>query len=226
MRGCFAVRAALVVVVLTIALLVYGVNEIMQAGKYSQPKVMTYEEFVKSTPEEGWYHIRGAYCNVAGGVHFYEESHKDDVSSVSEVYVPVRSVAYLDSDSKDEPPIKLLLQTRDPGILATYRSFGSLSDSMTKEQIQDYLKQHYDQIFVRKDVEGMVKSGLNSEESDKKRELEKLNKNLDANYAILEEGKKPSMLAGLGLTALGLLLAVGQLLYYISRAGRRITGNS
>jgi hypothetical protein len=226
MRGCFAVRAALVVAVCTIALLVYGINEIMQAGKYSQPKVMSYEQFVQQKPEEGWYRITGAFYDLTGGIHFHREFDKDDINNISEIYVPVFSVAEMASDSKSEPKVKLIVQTRNPGMLETYRSFGSSSGSMSKEQVLDYLKQHADQIYVRKDVEGMVKSGLNSEDSDKTKELAKLSANLDPDYVLLEEGKKPSMLVGLGLTALGLLLGVGQVLYYISRAGGRITGRA
>src|SRR5205085_665091 len=130
------------------------------------------------------------------------------VNRITEIYVPVFGASELKADTR--PSTRLILQTRDPVLVENYRSFTDSSNSMTKEQADEYIRRHVEQLFVRKDIEGMVKSGLNSEDSDVTKELARLSTNLDPNYTILEEGKKPSMLMGLGLTALGALLAVGQ----------------
>ena len=59
--------------------------------------------------------------------------------------------------------------------------------------------------------------------SDSKKAIDTAYSNRASDAAILEEGKRPSLGTGIGLTVAGVVLAIGQVLYYLSRVGTRFS---
>lgn len=76
---------------------------------------------------------------------------------------------------------------------------------MAEDQVNASMLKNRQQLFQRKDLEGMLQFGLNAtgETRDK---VAGLNKELAADFVILEQDKKPSLWASLGKTAGGIVI--------------------
>ncbi|HLK60427.1 MAG TPA: hypothetical protein VKU00_27950 [Chthonomonadaceae bacterium] len=224
--GCFAMRLAIILAVGTIALLIYGGNGIIKGIRYSRPVTLTYEQFLQQKPTAGWFHITGALMNVVDEVHIVDkDKHGSDndpgVEDMTHAYLPVYNADTF-PDGADNKSIHMLVYTGDPAVVATIKDMaGQVGNNVSKDQAEAFLEKNKDRLFLTRDVEGMVKSGLDSESSDVKNLLNTNIKELDPNYVILEEGAKPALGLGLGLFVLGLFLAAGQALYYVRNLIRR-----
>ena len=200
MRGCFSIRIAFLMIAGTIALLVFGIGEIRDGLKFPRPVVIRYADFIRQKPGEGWFHITGCGLDVAHSAYKERESGK----SIETAYVPLR-----DAHNRDEKTIHVLLNTEDPAILSTITQ-GIAGASSPHEAL-----------WIVRDVEGMVKSGLHEEGSKTREEIGKLSlgSSLDADSVYFQDGKKPSMAAGIGMTLAGIALLIVQVVYFIRKRG-------
>ena len=135
--------------------------------------------------------------------------------TLKKAFVPIISEDDLLSD-KDEKTL-LLVETTDPAILDTVRETRGITDDKAALK---YLTDNKERVFPKRDVEGMLKTGLN-EDTTTREELAKLDNSLAPNYVLLQEGKHPSLGLGIAMILGGLLLAVGQVLFYLRRWAMR-----
>ena len=210
MRG-LTFRLKLALVIITGCLLVFGCIEISESLRFRSPRTVTFAQFEKEMPQEGWFHIKDAQLFVL------ESAFEEDKSShnMTKAFVPVGSATDLTSDSKKQT--FLLMESRDPAILDTVRDAQQITDQKSAAQ---YVTAHRQTAYPVRDVEGMIKTGLHSD-SKTHAELSKLDNALAPNYVILQEGKHPSLGLGIGMLMGGILLGVGQVLFYISRRTMR-----
>ena len=97
----FGFRLKIAIFIGTMALIIFGGDKVLQAMRYREPVVISYEDFAKQKPTAGWFHVKNCVFNVYRAMHFYEKNHPekaDDVSGITEVYVPVQS-----AKEKQEP---------------------------------------------------------------------------------------------------------------------------
>lgn len=221
--GCFGMRIAILLAVGTIALFIFGVNGIYNGVKYREPVTLTYAQFLQQKPTAGWYHITGALMNVVEEVHIYDKNKHSDgdlaVEGLTRAYIPVCDAKTFDAaaflEKKNSPSTFLLLHSNDPEIANTIKDMAAqVGGNPTPEQAETYLNKNKNKLFLKKDIDGMVKSGLGSETSEVKRLLDSNIQNLESDYVILDEGAKPSLGAGVGMLLLGLVLAAAQVLFY------------
>ena len=213
-------RLKLILFIGAIALIVYGGDKTLQGLRYREPTTISYEDFASQKPSAGWFHVKNCVFNVFRTIHFYEKDHPGgatDLSGVTEVYVPVQSAKDPQTPGV-HPNTSVLVNTSDPAILDTYREMAEFNTNA--QDAPAYLQKNKSRIYVKRDVEGMVRSGLSSLSSEQIGLLKSGISPLDENFITLEEGKKPAPGAGVLMLTAGLALLAGQILFYIARRGR------
>lgn len=177
-------------------LLVHGGQDVYEGVTHRAPTRMTMDQFLREKPNEGWFHLQGCFLDVADG------SVQTESGEVTSVYVPVYSV----NDPKQDA-IHLLLSTNDPQILSTIAEAAKQPARMTPAQTLAYAFKNKNRLWVKRDVEGMIQFGLDSDDKTNGK-LTDINKTLAPDWVILEDGKKPApglgaleMLGGLALGA-------------------------
>ena len=218
-------RLKLALFIGALALIIFGGDRTYQGLRYREPAQISYDDFVKQKPSAGWFHIKNCVFNVFRTMHFYSKDHPEqanDVSSVTEVYVPLQS-ATTPQIPKNHPNVSVVVKTSDADILSTYSELAELdtrSNDANPDSGAEFFAKNERKIYVKRDVEGMVLSGLSSLGSEKTTILKHDMTPIDEDFVTLEEGKKPSPGAGLAMLTAGLVLLVGQVLFYIARRGR------
>ena len=91
--GCLAIRFGLFLAAITIGLFVFGINEIVQTAKFQKAVTLSFGEFVKRRPTEGWYRITGCKLAVIDETHITSAGHENDPAYIHSVYMPVFSPA-------------------------------------------------------------------------------------------------------------------------------------
>ena len=202
----------------TLFLLVFGGNSLLQALRFRAPVVITAEEFEKQKPTAGWFHIKNCVLDGIDEVHFHPKDEADDFSKIKEVYIPVYSAKTYDKEKGGSKTINAMVLTRDTKTLDSLREAnGALSGPKGADDTKalDYMVKNLGKLVQRRDVEGMVRSGLESISADEKSQLAKNDSTPAPDFVTLEEGKQPSLLAGVGLLFAGLALLAAQFFYYI-----------
>ncbi len=192
-------------------LIVMGGKGIRDAAAFRKPQTMTCEQFTKSPPGEGWFKVTQCEIAVDEAVYMsekpkYSSSTTDgDINKIKEVYIPVHPALNEGQEAKDNETVALVLRTEDPQIIETIKELYDRSFSGNKEQLEKWELAHINELLLKRDVFGMVQSGLDSDSSTRN-EISKLHGTLVPNYAIIEEGRTPSMAGALGKFAGGILL--------------------
>ena len=152
----FSVRIALALIVATFAMLIIGGVEISESLRFRSPRVMTYEQFTAQMPQEGWYRITGCYLKVVESA--WQEDKK--THAIDKAFVPLGSTSDKDDDSNAKTTV--MVEETDPAILDTVREAQQING---KETVLDFVKKNPDRVFLKQDVEGMVKAGIKSDSS-------------------------------------------------------------
>jgi hypothetical protein len=194
-----------------LAALGYGGQGIYQGAVNREQKVITYTDFVKQKPSGGWFKIKNCVYALP------EAMVKTRKGRITEVFLPVYDAAALNrGDQKAwDVPLPLILATDNHNIINSLEEIKSL-ETMNEAQADEYVSKNFSRLYVREDLEGMVRFGLESDSSTRSK-LAGLSKSLDPNYAILQEGAKPNLLGSIGVFILGIVLAIVQLFMYFGR---------
>ena len=204
-------RLLLFMVIGGLYLIVMGGKGIRDAAAFRKPQTMTCKQFMQSPPGEGWFKVTQCEIMVADAVYMMEKpkysssTESGDTSKIKELYIPVHTALKEGQEGKENEPVALVLRTEDPKIIETFKEIDEHAQSGNKEQVQKWAMQHMNEIFLKRDVFGMVQSGLESD-SQTRSEISKLHGTLVANYAIIDEGRTPSFGASLGKFAGGVIL--------------------
>jgi hypothetical protein len=212
--GCLAVAGAL-------WLIVFGGKEVRDAAMFRTPKTITCEQFTKSPPGEGWYKVTDAAILLTEASFMVHKSKYDtnniDPDKIEAVYLPVHPMPKASAEFKPDAQVGLILRTKDPSILAKVKEMHALPDN--EKQVEKWMDDHLTELLITRDITGMVESGLESD-NDTRSQLAKLESSLMPNYAIMDEGKKPSIgIAGAKLTG-GILLLFGSIVFWRAKASK------
>jgi hypothetical protein len=199
-----SIRLALILIGITIAMLWSGGQSLYTAAMNRRPTTMSYDDYVKTKPKATWLVMTN--CSL----HLTESCFKSYYGgkNATELYVPVRR---LGPDAKKEQ-VHVVLATKDPNALAT---FSEMQNLKTEEAARLWAVKNRSRIFIRRNVGGLVRFGVNLKDSER-RKLASLLQNAADDFIILEEGAQPSFVEGLGLSTGGLVLA-GCMVLYVRR---------
>ena len=203
-----------------LALIIFGGDKAYQGLRYREPVTISYADFVKEKPDAGWFRVKDCVFNVYRAVHFYDKEKlgaANDISGISEIYVPAQGPKDAQFPGQ-HPNVSLMVISRDPEVLSTYRELGDIGSN--DGRAETYFLKNKNKIYVKRDVEGMVRAGFSSLGSEDKRLLQTNVSPIDENFVTLEEGKKPTFGVGVLMLLAGIALLVGQILFYIARRGR------
>ena len=201
--GCF-------LLIVTIALLWGGGQTLYTALSNRQPTKMSMAEYAKTKPKAEWLELSD--CNLA----ITEGMHSEKYGTVQEIYIPL----YAPTD-KGTDKIVALLATKEQTLMNLYQATSTLK---TDDAYRQWLATHKDQLF-KKTVRGLVRFGIDLKDNDRSK-LASLEKSLAPDFIIIDDGKEPSMMMGLGMTGGGLVILVIGLLKWLGsrRAGPPVQG--
>jgi len=185
---------------LSYCLLAYGIQAVRESILYPQPRAVTYVEFVRQRPQEGWYFVRGCLLDIPGSL--YEKKSK----ARGTLFVPV-----LDAAHPDPSRVEVLLETEDDSIRSAFEEFLEAADTNKRDA---FLRKNRDRLFRRDDFLGMVtqspgfQSRLAFPEADER---------VMPNFIALRHERRPlALTSAIILVVLGSLATVGTLLLWVS----------
>jgi hypothetical protein len=205
---------------LPFALIWGGYQGVHEATAFPKPRVLTYAQFEKERPKEGWFTI------TAGGVSPMEASwmvrkpetsvtvtesgnkpadsqaeepppSQDELAGISELYLPVRGAEEPFPD--DDRPVYLVLQTHSEHTIHSLQQMAKAAREKGESGYEQWVRKNVDRAWERRSFTGMLQVGINAS-SNTREELAKGTR-LDPNYVILKEGERPHM--GFAATMLG-----------------------
>jgi hypothetical protein len=194
-----------------IAMMWAGGQGVYEAVTNRAPQSISCEAANNTPPSAAWLNLTG--CRISVIEAAYETRSSGEPSG--DIYLPLTSAG----DGKSRP-VHFVLATRDDAVVSVVKELSAL-DAKNQGAFFEYLGKNAKRMIYDKDVRGMVQSGINKNDKIQAR-LRDLNKNLAADFVVIEEGKEPS------LTWSALLLAggIGFLLFLGSRISKtRATGS-
>lgn len=197
--GCGSIAAIFVVIGLASA--AGGSGEVAQATKYREPVRLTYDEFVKQHPTEGWYHLTETALDVPGSHWKTLVSKRYKTETITEILVPVTSAV----KDEDKPQIHLVLSTTDESIKNAITGLNAIPESDPKEKTLKYILDHAKELYPERDIEGMVKP-ISEIDEEQRRSLEE--SGLTGDAVLLKEGEKPSEGSGRSLQGFGTFMLI------------------
>ncbi len=209
--GCLLLAAS-------VGCIALGIEGIHNARTYQHPRTLTYAQFAKAAPKEGWFRVTGCRLDVLDAVYetvTYKGTKQDARTdpTISRVWVPVEDA------SKDPGPdarVSLVLETQDEGILSTVREMARLEREDTgTSAIEKWARAHVSRLSVDRDVQGMVQSGILASDKDRE-QVARLAERTTPDYAILVDGKTPGSVGGsVALLVFGIFLGVLTILLWV-----------
>ena len=183
---------------LVVALVLGGGQGLYEALRYRQPESLPCEEALRGPLPSRWVRLVG--CRVNGA----EAAWKTHFTSPAiDVYVPL-----IPKDPRTSKTVGLVLKTKDPELLDAVKDLAALDPKDSKAVIL-FMVKNEKRLKLDKDITGMVDSGIDSKIS---RHLKELDRHLADDFAVIDEGRKPSfaksgllLLAGLSVLVFGVL---------------------
>jgi hypothetical protein len=166
-----------------------GSQDAREAARFAKPQVVTYAQFVKQKPKEGWFRVKD--CVVAPINPTYEWrtfSRHSTGGYISDVWIPV----YARTDRDLQRP-GFYVHTENATHTEHAKRISELSHRDENDpEIERYVKQHEPELLVLQDVEGMIETGYYANEADRD-DIARLNKALPADVIIIDEGRRPNV---------------------------------
>jgi len=156
----------------------------------------------------------GADGNPAASKDAKADDTADDGADIHEVYIPVHCEAMWNEKTASFPPTNLVIQTSDPQVLEMANSLKH-SDKKTPEEMAKWLTDNKDKLVIHRDIVGMVQEGFHADKETRDL-IAKDQEAVAPGYQIVEEGRKPSMMGGVGMLFGGILMGILSLAYWAS----------
>jgi hypothetical protein len=188
------INGGCLIILITIALLWSGGQEIYTSIKNQHPLEITCQNYLKTKPTAEWVKVTDARLDFLNCAVLKSRF----VGTISEVFIPLRG-----AETKQGEPIQLLVSSKNPEMI-------TLVDTMCQalenaKSPGDLKPEMLMKLTQTQNISGLVRFGINSD-SKTVEKLGKLDLPLATDYVILNEGEAPSATKGLILFGLGLLL--------------------
>lgn len=210
-----AIIGVCLVVLIGFGLISQGSQWLNEAQSYPEPTGMTYARFIQDRPLSGWFEVKGGMVNLAEAAYLRlnfqnaEElarsrtRNRASALPVTEAYLPLHPQQEYDQKSS------AVLLTRDPILLKTINELRAQLRTGSDLEIETWLEKNADHIWIKKDFKGMVRPPHELGDGN----FTLLRDYLADGYVLVEEGREPSLTAGIGVIAAGVLLLVSLCLY-------------
>lgn len=179
-----------------------GVKAWIAMAQYKEPITVTYAEFAKKMPNSGWYTVTGAMVDVSRAVYWEQNGVCVDVFAplipLNGQYTPLSRFPDIYVEVDDSRTLTAMIDSK-----YAHRSRGEQGE-------REYVNQHRDVFWQRRDVSGLVSLGRR----DPMGEWSRLGINA-ATVTFIADGWKPNALLAYGGTLSGLalsLLCIGMLI--------------
>ena len=205
-------RAIVILACLGLAGLVGGGQALLTSLTNPQPAVIDCGRYLADGSPARWLRLESCVVSVLHGAAVKERG------QIVRLYLPVYPATEWQAGSRagaDLPPARLLLETRDPELLHTYRGLAAFN--LDPGTLARAVAAQRDKVFVRGDVGGLVQSGLRGVATDRARLRELGGATLAERFTVLEHGAQPSLALGLGATLAGLVAAGAALVLWRRR---------
>lgn len=180
----------------TLALLWGGGQGIYEAVRNRAPQSMTCDAAQTIAPSADWVHLTGCSVNVM------EAAYKTRLGvPTGDIFIPL-----VPKGRHTPGPVRFVLATKDPDIIAVTGEMAAL-DGKDKGATFAFLAKNVKRLIRDKDVTGMVQSGIDKDDKLHKR-LRELNKDLVADFVVVDEGRSPTPLMSFLLLLGGLVLVL------------------
>lgn len=187
---------------IVIALLWGGCQGVYTALKNRRPLEITVTDYIAQKPGAEWVTLKDARLNLL------EAAHKERLGKISEIFIPIRP-----KDDAEDARVHILLSTKDNEIVSALEDLNKSTGTM-KEAI-NAASRHADKIFMQKDVSGLIRFGIDSDDKTRNK-LAKLDMNLADDFVILNDGAAPSLFGGMSMLGLGMLIGF----FMLRRSGK------
>lgn len=189
MRG--AMNFGCLLLILGLGLVIGGGQGVWTAVTNMKPTEMSCADYVKQKPKATWLKLTGCFLDMT------DAAWRESGGRIKEVYVPIKP-----ADDKKAKQVHIMMATEDPSILDVASQLKNAKDE--KSTIAVLIKNR-DKIFMTKDLEGMVRFGVDLDSKDRDK-LAGLSQNLSPDFVILSDGQKPTFLMSGGMLVGGLVL--------------------
>ena len=113
-------------------LLIYGIDNISHsaedsalASRNTKRVTLTYEQFAKRHPKEGWFRISGGVLDLPSArahiLTFGHHTASDNSGAVTALDIPLRNIKNFDAEPKPRSPV--LVTTTDEALIKTWTKF-------------------------------------------------------------------------------------------------------
>ncbi len=162
--------------------------------KNHAPMELACENYDDVKPNKEWLKLTACELNVL------ESSYMEENGKVTELFIPARGPGEEEGD-----PIHVLLATDDRDLLALTNEMIKLE---TEAELMAYFAKHRSQLYVTRDVQGLVRYGVDLDDGDRA-DLKGLDDSLATDFVIVDDGKEPGFGKSLGLLGGGSVLLLG-----------------
>jgi hypothetical protein len=180
---------------------VFGIQNLYVYFTNTKPIEISIEQLISDPPHAKWVRVTGGRINLIDAA----ASEAGFIRKIDRVYIPIHP------EGKEEAAVSVLLLSTNPELLTLARKFHTLDEG--KDGEVEGLKLAMENarvIFQKRPFEGLIQSGL-SENDRVIFQVRKALPNIVKKPIIIEEGKKPTILEGLGILLFGLVVMVGLL---------------
>ena len=231
-------RLGCLLVVIGVGLTILGWEGLHNASSFKNPKTISYTDFVKSKPKEGWFRVTGCRIFVTQAVYQRRKEHrgyKTDVNGesvrltseeenndvwISQAWFPVHNSTTWSKD--DKVGMVLSVESGTPEnerILSGVEDLIKIQEGklpLSKEQLKSWGHDNAGRLIITADFNGMIDAGFLASEDDRK-DVERLNEAVEPGFVMLKNGYSPSSTVGaLFLLVVGIVVDVLALLVWLS----------
>lgn len=164
-----------------------------------KPLEISIEQLISNPPRAKWLRVTGRRINMIDAV----ASRKRFSDKINLVYIPIRP------KDTEESTVSVLLLSSDPELLALAGRIHALDGSDNGGNEASNIAMENARIFAQnRSFEGLVQFGIGQDDRVTF-QLRKRLSNLVEEPIIIEEGKEPTIIEGLGMLLVAFLMAVG-----------------
>lgn len=177
----------------------FGVQNLYVYFTNTKPVEVSIEQLISNPPRAKWVRVTGGRINLIDAA----ASETGFRKKIEGVYVPIHP------EGKEGASVSVVLLSTDPEILGVARKFQALDRAKDDEmEGMKVAMENASVILQKRPFEGLIQSGLFKDDRVTFK-VRKALPNVVKEPIIIEEGKKPSMLEGLGILLFAWVVMVG-----------------
>jgi len=192
----FAIRAKIFLAILAVGMVLGGITSVAKGLRYPYPKRITYAEFIKNPPADGWYDVTGGYLDISNAILPSKQA--------KGYLVPFRA-----DGEPQSGRVNALVYVEDDPLVQEIDRYNNAANKDTTVWGMSHDAQTGPvptSTVIETDISGMIReSGYHEEESDSS-DTPSDRATATANALTIYKNKHPSILLGIGEIIAGVLL--------------------